>query len=138
MTDPVLHRKRRTYPAEFKARLVREISEPGASAAEIARRHGLNHNQIFKWRRELAAAPSALAAMPRPSEFLPVRFTRVAEASTPPSVRPAAAAPARASRPHRLVSHSRLHVHLVTGHRLEFDAVDSGLLNALLDRLIAG
>ncbi len=136
MIDPVLHRKRRTYTAEFKARLVREISEPGASAAEIARRHGLNHNQIFKWRRELAATPSALA--PQASGFLPVRFTAVAEASSQRSVRPVAAAPAPASRPPRPGSRSRLQVLLATGHRLEFDAVDSGLLNELLDRLIAG
>lgn len=42
-------RKRRSV-AE-KLAIVQQTIEPGASVAEIARTHGVNANQIFKWRR---------------------------------------------------------------------------------------
>jgi len=42
----------RTYPAEFKAQLVAECSQPGASVAKIALAHGLNANMLHTWRRE--------------------------------------------------------------------------------------
>lgn len=42
-------RKRRSV-AE-KLAIVQLTMEPGASVAEIARAHGVNANQVFKWRR---------------------------------------------------------------------------------------
>jgi transposase len=43
-----------------KRRIVAEALEPGSSVSIVARRHDVNANQLFKWRRELAAAePSA-------------------------------------------------------------------------------
>ena len=38
---------RRTWSPEDKQRIVEEAIRPGASVAEIARRHGLNANLVF-------------------------------------------------------------------------------------------
>ena len=43
--------KRRRYTVEFKRQVVAEASAEGVSAASVARRHGLNANLIFNWRR---------------------------------------------------------------------------------------
>ncbi len=44
-------RSRRSWSVDFKRRVVAEASEPGVSAAAVARRHGLNANLVFNWRR---------------------------------------------------------------------------------------
>ena len=44
------HVRRRRAVSE-KLEIVRLTMEPGASVAEIARAHGVNANQVFKWRR---------------------------------------------------------------------------------------
>lgn len=42
---------RRSWSVEERRRIVGEALAPGASVAEVARRHGLNANLIFKWIR---------------------------------------------------------------------------------------
>lgn len=42
-------RKRRSIAEKLS--IVQLTREPGASVAEIARSHGVNANQVFKWRR---------------------------------------------------------------------------------------
>ena len=44
--------RRRLRTLEQKLRVVAEASVPGASVAEVARRHGLNANLVFSWRRQ--------------------------------------------------------------------------------------
>src|SRR3954454_16296716 len=44
--------RRRTWPAEVKARIVAQSHAPGATACGVARRHGLSPQQLFAWRRE--------------------------------------------------------------------------------------
>lgn len=44
-------RVRRHYPPELKAELVARASDPGASVSSVAREHGINANQLFKWIR---------------------------------------------------------------------------------------
>ena len=44
-------RKRRSWSVEDKRRIVEESLAVGASIAEVARRHNLNANQLFTWRR---------------------------------------------------------------------------------------
>ena len=46
--------KRRQWTEAFKRQVVAETLEPGASVSIVARRHDVNANQLFKWRRELA------------------------------------------------------------------------------------
>jgi transposase len=45
-------RRRRSWTLEEKRRIVDESLEDGASIAEVARRHDLNANQLFTWRRQ--------------------------------------------------------------------------------------
>ena len=46
-------RARRTYSCEFKAQLVAACRIPGMSVASVARNHGINHNILHRWLREL-------------------------------------------------------------------------------------
>jgi transposase len=46
-------RGRRTYSPEFKAQLVAACRIPGMSVASVARNHGINHNILHRWLREL-------------------------------------------------------------------------------------
>jgi len=43
---------RRHRTVEEKIRIVEEALQAGASNAEVARRHGLNANLLFNWRRQ--------------------------------------------------------------------------------------
>ena len=44
---------RRNWPEAFKRQIVAETLEPGSSVSIVARRHDVNANQLFKWRREM-------------------------------------------------------------------------------------
>jgi transposase len=63
-------RSRRRRSASEKLEIVQLTMEPGASVAEIARAHGVNANQVFKWRRLFEkgqlgdAGPTARALLP--------------------------------------------------------------------------
>ena len=46
-------RVRRWRSVAEKRRIAEMTFEPGASVALVARAHGVNANQVFKWRREL-------------------------------------------------------------------------------------
>ena len=74
--------KRRHWPEVLKRRMVAETLEPGASVSIVARRHDVNANQLFKWRREMAskqlpAADKSIAMLPveiaQPVEIAPER-----------------------------------------------------------------
>src|SRR5689334_18189615 len=47
---------RRRWPEETKRKIVEETFKPGASVAIVARRHELNANVVFAWRRMYRAA----------------------------------------------------------------------------------
>ena len=48
--------KRRQYSVTFKRQILAESAESDVSVASVARRHGLNANLIFNWRRRFGAA----------------------------------------------------------------------------------
>jgi len=48
----VVRVKRRRYDAAFKREVVDQTFAPGVSVARVAREHGINANQVFKWRRQ--------------------------------------------------------------------------------------
>jgi transposase len=52
-------KRRRSWPLAEKQRIVAETLVAGASVSVVARRHDVNANQVFKWRRELAAGDRA-------------------------------------------------------------------------------
>ena len=65
----IVGRRRRSWTGNEKRQIVEESLEPGASIAEVARRHDLNANQLFTWRRQLGIQSSALDI---PTSILPV------------------------------------------------------------------
>ncbi|UCM27185.1 transposase [Pseudomonas sp. PS1(2021)] len=68
--------QRRSYPKSFKAQVVDECTQPGASVAGVALSHGLNANLVHKWiRRQQAQLPAV------PSGFIP--FSRPERAGYP-------------------------------------------------------
>ena len=48
-----VRRERKWRSVAEKRRIAELTFEPGASVALVARAHGVNANQVFKWRREL-------------------------------------------------------------------------------------
>ena len=45
--------KRRQYSEALKRQMVAETQASGASVSIVARRHDVNSNQLFRWRRQL-------------------------------------------------------------------------------------
>ena len=45
-------RRRRSWSVDEKRRMVEESLEPGASMSVVARRHDVNANLLFSWRRQ--------------------------------------------------------------------------------------
>ena len=67
----LVRRKRRSWTRDEKRRIVEESLEEGASIAEIARRHEVNANLLFTWRRKMGVEP-ADPNVPMP--ILPVKI----------------------------------------------------------------
>ena len=55
----VAKRRRRSWSDDEKQSIVAEALCPGASVADVARRHGMNANLLFNWRRTARATSSA-------------------------------------------------------------------------------
>ena len=51
-------RRRRSWTRDEKRRIVEESLQEGASIAEVARRHELNANLLFTWRRKMGVEPT--------------------------------------------------------------------------------
>ncbi len=94
-----IRRKRRSYSKAFKRRVVTETQAPGASVAAVARRHDLNANMVFMWRRDPRFGPGRDAAV-----FLPVEVS-VPEVATP-------------AMPIGDAGDNRIEIALASGHRL--------------------
>jgi transposase len=73
--------KRRQWSEAFKRQVVAETLEPGASVSIVARRHDVNANQLFKWRREMA--PEQPPAAEQSVTMLPVTITPEAVEARP-------------------------------------------------------
>jgi transposase len=52
-TQQTVAPKRRQYSDALKRQMVTETLAPGASVSVVARRHDVNSNQLFRWRRQL-------------------------------------------------------------------------------------
>ena len=61
-------KRRRRYTPAFKARILAECLQPGASVAGVAVRHQLNPNLVQKWRKaKQPIAQEAFLRLPSPS-----------------------------------------------------------------------
>ena len=120
----LLRRRRyRRWSAEEKHSICRETRAPGVSVAQVARRHALNANLIFKWLKDRRFAPTdAVEAAP---VFLPVEI-HGGDVPAAPMMSPAHSA------------HGRVEIILATEHRLivegPFDADAVARLLSVLAR----
>jgi transposase len=122
------------WSPEEKQRIVAEALRPGASVAEIARRHGMNANLVFTWRRasrgSLASpgASNSLVSDPQPvmdpPAFIPIGVFAAAgdvDRATTGDILPtvtASTAPRRADAPRS----GMIEIDLADGTRLRVDA----------------
>lgn len=91
--------QRRVHSAEFKAQVLAECQQPGASVAAIALAHGLNVNLLRKWlvghgikRTGLAAPrtvtrkpPAAVVPAAAPLQFIPLELAAAVAADAAPA-----------------------------------------------------
>src|SRR5690349_2054080 len=64
--------RRRRWPEALKRQIVAETLEPGSSVSIVARRHDVNANQLFQWRRRmLAKSPAGGDGSLLPVEIVP-------------------------------------------------------------------
>jgi transposase len=63
--------KRRQYSEALKRQMVAETQAPGASVSIVARRHDVNSNQLFRWRRQLLPKTAIESSVMVPVEIAP-------------------------------------------------------------------
>ena len=124
--------RRRRWRDEEKAQIVAESLQPGARVTEVARRHGVNRNQVWSWRR-LARQMGGAKAI---AGFVPVRVAGSAAQATLPRLpeKPEAPEPVPASMDGRLSAGT---IELETGRlRIRIcGAVDQAALQQVLLQL---
>ena len=67
--------KRRHRSKQVRRAVVEETLQPGASVAVIARRHGVNANQVFHWRKLYREGRLDVASAA--AQLVPVRITEI-------------------------------------------------------------
>src|ERR1700728_2351398 len=80
--------RRRYRSAQEKQQIVAEASAPGASLAEVARRHGVNANLVFAWRRlqERGLLVEHKRGPAKKVKLLPVRLSEEPKSLSPTAV----------------------------------------------------
>lgn len=78
--------KRRRWPEALKRELVAATLEPGASVSIVARRHDVNANMLFKWRRQFTAV--AQPSLAPPAGLVPVQIVPDTPMISSPSIAP--------------------------------------------------
>lgn len=103
---------RRRFSDDDKARIVSEAMMPGATVAEVGRRHGVCGSLIYRWRRTLIGTGRALSS---PTGFVPVEVAG-----------PCAAVP-------EALGSGAVEVVLASGHRVRLaPPIDARVLKAVL------
>jgi transposase len=125
-----VRRRRRSWSEDEKERIVAETLEPGASVSIVARRHDINSNLLFTWRRQsgarrVIAAGGGAAFVPaiieagRPASASPT--CAQGEDGSPPAARPTLVA-------------GRMEIVLASGDRV---VVGNDVNEAALARVVA-
>ena len=89
--------RRRDWPDAEKIAIVAQALEPGVNVSEIARRHDLNPQQLFGWRKRWRCEAEALIEAQRTSAapmFAPVVIETAAPSQLPSPLPVATAEPA--------------------------------------------
>jgi transposase len=76
-------RRRRVWTEDAKRRIVAETQVPGASVSIVARRHDINANLLFTWRRQLASGRMLAGA--DAVTFMPATITPGAASAASPA-----------------------------------------------------
>ena len=106
---PTAPGRRKRWPEADKRQIVAETRMPGASVSVVARRHDVNANQLFRWRRQYEAG----AAGEDQARLVPVRMR--------PSPTPAG---------------GLIEIELISGARVRISGVvDGAALSEVLERL---
>jgi transposase len=92
--------RRRRWRLEEKLRIVAEAEQPGASFAEVARRHEVSRGLLWNWRRQVRRGE--LAREPTPL-FMPVQTTAEPPLALPP---PSPSKEVAATDPSRIEDHA--------------------------------
>jgi transposase len=134
--EPRQRRHRRIWTTAEKRHLVAETLEPGASVSQVARRHDINANLLFTWRRQARsgvlddALPSA--AGPEGLRLIPIEVAAAGEALP---VRQLSCAPMQRAQPARPADDQAGSIEIVlpSGVRVRVDAlVDEPALRRVL------
>ncbi len=121
--------KRQRHSIAEKRRVVEESFHPGTSVARVAREHGINANQVFKWRGLYQRGKlGSKARVEQPPELLAVTVAdaRAVEAAVP-------IPPVAASQP---TPAGTIQVHLARGRLRIEGVVDPGALRVVLECLL--
>ena len=113
-------RRRRVRSEDEKRRIVGETFEPGVSVSAVARRHGLNTNLLFTWRREMGRGVSAVAD--DPMAFVPAVIS---------------AAPVTASAPSSPSAAGRMEIVFAGGERVIVDRTVDGVALARVIKVLS-
>jgi len=120
-------RKRRSI--QEKLQIVRETLQSEASVAVIARRHGVNANQLFTWRRQYQRGQleGRSGVQTKAAIVLPVQIAELPQACAPGSsaetTQPSPSAP-------------RIEIELANGPRVKIWDIGSETLRALIRDLV--
>lgn len=87
--EPGGRARQRSYNRAFKMQILRECAQPGATVSGVADAHGMNTNNIYRWRRQVARGELKLVGG---AEFVALEIS-------PTPVLPASAAPTQSGRP---------------------------------------
>jgi transposase len=141
---------RRRWSRDEKGLILEEARAPGASVSEVARRHGVNANLLFKWLRmaarrvpqEVAKVAAAEAPAPSATEFVALGVFTPDEATGGAAVTLPVVAVAPTSKPSRTPMAATpkleeragvIEIDLVDGIRVRVDAfVNQGALRRVL------
>jgi transposase len=111
-------RVRRPWSDEDKARFVMEALEPRSTVRSVARRHGLDPSQLYRWRRKFLA--ERLTSIPvMAAGFVPVQLSQPSSPAVPPTL-----------------SAGSIEIVTAGGHRVRImPPVDRATLRVVLDAL---
>ena len=122
---------RRQHSIEEKRRIVEETHVCGASVATVARRHGLNANQVFSWRQLYRQGLLNEKTEPPTTAMLPVK---VSTPTVMPSERVAHAVPKAERRDRRP---KLIEIKLANGHSIVLHGrVPARSLASVIDLLV--
>ena len=79
--------RRREYSQEFKASVLEQCRQPGASLAGIALSHGINPNMVHRWIREERQRQMMTELQQTAAAFVPLQLPAAVGADTVPTKR---------------------------------------------------